>query len=285
MTLTDPRTTPARPDLAADFLAGTVSAARYVPARERRVVAASAPLRREPRPDAPLDTEALACEAVRVFEEEEEGWAWGQLASDGYVGYLPVSTLGPPEPAPTHRVAVLRTFIYPGPSIKLPPVSALSLMAGVAVASVEGDFARLADGSAVFARHLAIVDHALADDFVSVAERFVGVPYLWGGKTSLGIDCSGLVQLALSAAGIEAPRDSDMQERALGTPLPITEEFKGLRRGDLVFWKGHVGIMVDGANLLHANGHHMATVIEPLAVAAARIDAAGAGPVTSIKRL
>ncbi|KZE36234.1 C40 family peptidase [Chelatococcus daeguensis] len=284
MMLTDPRTTPARPDLAADFLAGTVVATRYVRARERRIVAASAPLRREPRPDAPLDTEALAGEAVRVFEEEE-GWAWAQLAGDGYVGYLPVSALGAFEPAPTHRVAVLRTFVYPGPSIKLPPVGALSLMAGVTVSGFEGDFARLADGSAIFARHLAFVGPPLADDFVTIAERFVGVPYLWGGKTSLGIDCSGLVQLALSAAAVEAPRDSDLQERTLGSPLPITEEFTGLRRGDLVFWKGHVGIMVDSANLLHANGHHMATVIEPLAVAAARIEAAGAGPVTSIKRL
>lgn len=284
MTLTDPRITPARPDLAADFLAGTVAATRYVKARERRIVASSAPLRREPRPDAPLDTEALAGEAVRVFEEEE-GWAWVQLAGDGYVGYLPVSTLGTAEPAPTHRVAVLRTFVYPGLSIKLPPVGALSLMAGVAVTGFEGDFARLADGSAIFARHLVFIGPPLADDFVTVAERFVGVPYLWGGKTSLGIDCSGLVQLALSAVAVEAPRDSDMQERALGSPLPITEEFTGLRRGDLVFWKGHVGIMVDSANLLHANGHHMATVIEPLAVATARIEGAGAGPVTSIRRL
>jgi cell wall-associated NlpC family hydrolase len=233
-----------------------------------------APLRREPAPDAPLDTEALMGEAVTVYETDAEGWAWGQLEADGYVGWLPAEALRPAEahPVPTHRVTPLRTFVYPGPSIKLPPSAALSIGARVAVGRIEGDFATLATGGFVFARHLSRQDTA-EPDFVAVAERFLGVPYLWGGRTSLGLDCSGLVQVSLAAAGIAAPRDSDMQEAGLGTALP---EDAVPARGDLVFWKGHVGILADPVTLLHASGHHMLVVREPLDVARARIrDATG----------
>ncbi len=280
MSAFDPRTTPARPDLAARHLQGRVDAARFVDGTAREVRDESAPLRREPSPDAPLDTEALKGELVTVYETTEEGWCWGQLDRDGYVGWLPANALAPPGPPATHSVTALRTLAFPGPSIKLTPVAAFSLGCRLAVARTEGPLAVTAAGY-VPARHLAPVD-APEPDFVAVAERFVGVPYLWGGKTSLGIDCSGLVQVALTAAGIACPRDSDMQEKALGTA--VSAGLPDLRRGDLVFWKGHVAIARDSATLVHANAFHMAVAIEPAAEAIARI-AAGGSNISAVKRL
>ncbi|RBP07353.1 NlpC/P60 family protein [Roseiarcus fermentans] len=275
----DRRLTPARADLAAAHLRGQVAAPRYAEGRPMRVTDASAPLRREPAPDAPLETEALFGEAVTVYDESE-GWAWVQLERDGYVGYLPSIALGAPRPA-THRVAALRTHVYPARSIKLTPTMALSLGARLTIARREGDFAVTADGSYLWARCLADVD-SREENFVAVAERFLHAPYLWGGRTSEGIDCSGLVQGALAAAGVAAPRDSDLQEAALGAPVPLDAP---LMRGDLVFWKGHVGVMRDAATLLHASGWHMAVVSEPLDEARARIAAGGGGEATSVRRL
>ena len=279
----DPRLTPARADIAADFLAGKIAAGAFVAGRRFGVVAAAAPLRRAPSPDAPLDTEALHGEAVTVFDTKD-GWAWGQLESDGYVGYLRLDDLGA-WTAPTHHVRVPRSFVYPGASIKLPPAAALSLNAAVTVKETRGDFAVLEGGRCIFAAHLAPPD-IHAPDFVSVAESFLNTPYLWGGRTSLGLDCSALIQQSLAAAGVSAPRDSDMQEKALGAALPLDAAAAGgLKRGDLVFWKGHVGVMQDEARLLHANGHHMMVVSEPLAAARERIAANSFGAVTSVRRL
>jgi cell wall-associated NlpC family hydrolase len=278
----DKRLTPARPDLADIALQGHVAAERFVEGRDARIVAPSAPLRRRPAPDAPLDTEALMGEAVRVFEERD-GYAWAQLATDGYVGYLPAGVLAAAAPAPTHRVVALRTFVYPGPDLKLPPSSFLSFGATPAAGDAsERGFVPLLSGGYVWAGHLAPLAHAEAD-FVAVAERFGGTPYLWGGKSSLGLDCSALVQLSLAATGATAPRDSDQQEAGLGHR--VSRETGSLRRGDLVFWRGHVGIMRDETTLLHANGWHMAVASEPLAGAEARIEASGGGPVTSVRRL
>lgn len=279
----DRRITPFRSDLAASALRGRVDAKAFADPQPMRVVAPSAPLRREPRPDASLDTEALMGECVQVYERHE-GWAWAQLSADGYVGYLPDDALRPPTAPPTHRVVALRSFVYPGPSIKLPPSASLSLGAALAVTSTQGDFAVLDDGGHVFARHLAALDRS-EPDFVAVAERFLGVPYLWGGKTSLGLDCSGLTQLALAAAGIAAPRDSDMMEASLGRPVAFDESLGGLLRGDLVFWRGHVGILTDPHTLLHANGHTMDVHREPLRAARDRIRDKSFGAITSIRRL
>src|SRR5690348_16936717 len=280
MSAFDPRITPARPDLAASHLRGKVAAARFVDGTLREVRDESAPLRRAPAPDAALDTEALKGERVTVYESTDEGWCWGQLERDGYVGWLPANALAAPGPAATHVVTALRTLVFPGPSIKLPPVAAFSLGCRLAVMRTEGALAVTPSGY-VPARHLAPLD-AHAPDFVAVAERFLGVPYLWGGKTSLGVDCSGLVQLALGAAGHAAPRDSDMQERALGTP--VAPDTATLRRGDLMFWKGHAAIVRDPATLVHANAFHMAVAVEPIAEAVERIAADGAA-ISAVKRL
>jgi cell wall-associated NlpC family hydrolase len=279
----DRRITPFRTDLADERLRGQVEAERFTSGTLMRVVEPSAPLRRNPSPDAALDTEALRGEFVTVYDEHE-GWAWGQLHGDGYVGYIPSAALGAPGAEPTHRIGAIRTFLYPSPSMKLPPLGFLSLGATVAVTAIQGEFARLDTGEFVFAQHLAELG-THEPDFVAVAERFLHTPYLWGGKTSLGVDCSGLTQLSLLAAGIPAPRDSDMLERDMGEPVEIRPDLSGLKRGDLIFWKGHVGMMVDPAHLLHATAYTMTTYREPLAVAEARIRTNSFGVITSIKRL
>jgi cell wall-associated NlpC family hydrolase len=283
MSAFDPRVTPARADLAAEHLKGRVAAARYVVGAVREVVEPQAPVRVEPSHEAALATEALCGERVTVYETTEEGWAWGQLDADRYVGWMPANALAPPGPPPTHKVAALRTLLFPGPSIKLPPIAALPFGARIAVARSEDRFAITPSGAYLPAVHLVSLD-AREADHVAVAERFLGTSYLWGGKTSLGLDCSGLVQVALTACGIPCPRDSDMQEQALGTRIAPAADYSNLARGDLMFWKGHVAVVRDPATLVHANAFHMATVIEPVGEAVARIATAGS-PVMNVKRL
>jgi cell wall-associated NlpC family hydrolase len=278
----DPRLTPARPDLAAKYLEGKVEAARFVTGEEFEVTEAIAPLREAPSADATLLTQALKGEQVTIYDHNGEGWAWGQLNSDGYVGWLPEYGLARPTAVLTHKVIAIRTLAFPGPSIKLPPSDALPMGARVAVAREDGAFAVTRDGDYLPRQHLAPLDKH-ASDFVAIAERFVGTPYLWGGKSNLGIDCSGLVQVSLNAAGTGCPRDSDMQQDGLGRELN-TAESKRLQRGDLIFWKGHVAIARDAQTIVHANAHHMATVIENTKDAIARIKAASS-EVSAIKRL
>ena len=278
----DPRLTPARGDLAAKYLEGKVKATRFVAGEEFEISEAIAPLRNGPSADAELATQALLGERVTIYDRNGEGFAWGQLNSDGYVGWLPDRALAKPGAAATHKVTAIRTFAFPGPSIKLSPVETLVMGTTLTVLREEGAFAVTRQNWYLPRQHVGGID-AMAENFVAVAERFVGTPYLWGGKSSFGIDCSGLVQVSLNAAGTGCPRDSDMQRDGLGRALDAAEA-KRLQRGDLIFWNGHVAIARDAETIVHANAHHMATVVESTRDAIARIKAAGS-EILAIKRL
>ena len=276
----DPRITPARGDIAAAFLRGRVEADRFVEGERFTIIAEVTDLKRRPRPDAPLDTQLLHGETLTIFEDED-GWGLAQADRDGYVGYVAMSALARPGAAPTHRVIVNRTFVYPDADMKRPALAALPLDGRVVVVGAAGAFFKTSGHGFVFAAHLAPLGHNV-EDYVTVAERLVGVPYLWGGKSPLGIDCSGLVSIACSMGGRAMPRDTDMQERE-GDALAV--DLDTLRRGDLVFWKGHVGIICDPGMLLHANASHMMVSREPLLAARARIlDSAGTA-ISSCRRL
>ena len=263
--MSDPRTTPLR---------GGVAVTGGTP---RMIARGHASLRHAPSSDAVQDDELLYGETFTIFDSKD-GWAWGQSGADGYVGYVHTMVCHDPV-EPDFRVTALSTPLLTGPDVKRAARDLLPLNARVKVLERTQGFARIAPDGYVFMGHLAPLDR-LAADWVATAERFVATPYVWGGKTHAGIDCSGLVQTALASAGIAAPRDTDQQETALGQDVPFLKR----RRGDLVFWNGHVGIMLDETRLIHANAFHMQVEIEPLEDAIARI-APIAGPVTAIKRL
>ena len=278
----DPRRHAYREDLAAETLRGRVSAPRYTAGEARQVVHSATPLRGRADPRASWTSEVLFGERVTVYEDKD-GWAWVQVERDGYVGYLRAAALSTQAQTPTHRVRALGTLLYPAADVKAPPWLPLSMNSLLAVAEAGANFSRLADGSFVPSRHIAELTWHAAD-FVAMAEQFAGTPYLWGGRSRLGIDCSGLVQVALQMAGLDCPRDSDMQQAELGRTVRVDEELTGLQRGDLVFWPGHVGIMTDAFLLLHANAHHMKTVVEPLKAVVGRNERAGA-KLSAVKRL
>jgi len=275
--MADKRVTPARPDLAASYLKGTMDAPRFADGEKFSVAVGRASLRVHPSDDAAQDSELLFGETFTVYDSAD-GWAWGQAANDLYVGYVKEDALVTPFTTEL-RVAALMAPAFPAPDLKRPVVDMLPLNAWVDVLSKDGHFLAIADDRWIYSGHV-VLPKDWEKDFVTVAERFVGAPYVWGGKTVAGLDCSGLIQTALQATGKAAPRDTDMMEKALGEAVPLS----GVRRGDLIFWKGHMGVMLDEARLLHANAFHMAVAIEPLAQAIARIEKV-AGPVTSIKRL
>jgi cell wall-associated NlpC family hydrolase len=277
----DPRRHAYRDDIAAASLKDKVKAQRYVQGELRQVVAAHAPMRYLPRFDAPLLTEALVGDLVTVYAVEE-GWGWAQSNRDSYVGYIPLDTLSAMIEDPTHWLIARASFIYPAADLKRPPITRLSFGAEVTVIGREGRFLELSRGGFVFAGHLQPLDQR-PKDFVRLAERFVGTPYLWGGRTSHGIDCSGLVQVSLQGSGLACPRDSDMQEAEVGEKLETTA-LENVKRGDLIFWKGHVGIVQSPEWMLHASGHQMEVVVEPVRRAVERL-AATHGQVTSIRRI
>lgn len=278
----DPRRNAVRADLAALSLRGQVVSPRYAAGILRQIARPAVPLRREPDSNRGLETEALYGEMVKVFDEQD-GWAWVQLQRDRYVGYIPSATLSAEIMQATHRVKAIGTFVYPAADIKTPPLLHLPLNADLRVAEWGERFSRLERGGFVITRHISERDR-FERDFVDVAERLIGTPYLWGGRTRIGIDCSGLVQVALESAGVAAPRDSDMQMAELGEEIAVPDDLEGLTRGDLIFWKGHVGIMSDGVMFVHANAHHMAVAAETLPEAAARIARDGSRILT-VRRL
>jgi len=280
LTVHDARLHAFRTDLADARLKGEVSAERFVSGRPARIAVPVADVRREPRPDAGVDTQLLLGDDVLVFEEAE-GWAWVQAVRDGYVGYVADTALKAPGGAPTHVVSVPRTFVYPGPDLRFPRTADLSMGSAVTVAGAAETrgthYAVLASGEAMIAGHLRpIGDHA--GDYVGVAEMFLGTPYLWGGVSGFGIDCSGLVQLSMRMTGRDVLRDTDMQAAGIGEPVVPAADLSGLRRGDLVFWKGHVAIMTDAENMIHANGHTMMVSREGLREAIDRIGYLYGGP-------
>lgn len=270
------RLVPARPDLAAAHLEGSVGAARFVAGTPMAVAIELLDLTITPDRGAGLATQLLLGEAFTVYETRADGLAWGQSGRDGYVGHVEAAALGAPL-GETQRITALWSHIYSAPTLKARVMGGLPLGGEVAVAGIEGGFAWIEDGF-VPEQHLAPV----TGDHVDHALRFLGTPYLWGGRSARGIDCSGLVQMALAAVGVDAPRDSDMQAAMVGRLLEADEPAE---RGDLVFWDGHVGLMRDARVLVHANAHHMAVAEEPFATAVARIEGAGGGPVTARRRI
>ena len=273
----DARVTLAKPDLADQALEGLVRAARFEATRLTQVVSAVAPIRRAPHPLAEQVDQLIFGERFAVLEDRD-GWAWGQATRDGYVGWVDLGALGEIRSEPTHRIVAPSTLAFAEPSIKSPARGPFSLNALVTVEAVSGPLASVDGAGWMPAPHLCEIGFGFSEP-AAVAERFEGTPYLWGGRTSLGLDCSGLVQQALFAAGLGCPRDADQQAR-IGRPAPAED----LRRGDLVLWRGHVGMMLDETRLIHANAFHMAVAIEPLATARARIAGSGGGEPTACRR-
>lgn len=272
----DARLTLARPDLAVRTLEGLVPAATYADAKPMRMAWAGAGIHVRPDLASERQDHLLFGEVFDVLEVKD-GFAWGQARRDGYVGYVQAEALAADVLLPTHRVGAIRTYAFAEASIKTEALGPYSLNSLVTVEAREGRFAKLAGSGWVVEVHLTPVGVFEADP-AAVAERFLGAPYLWGGRESLGLDCSALVQQALMACGRGCPRDTDLQQ-ALGREVDPAD----LARGDLVFWKGHVAMMLDGARIIHANAHHMCVAIEPLAEAVARITP-NSGPPVAYRR-
>lgn len=280
----DPRTTPARDDIAADFLRGEVTAKRYVAGTRCQVIADGTGLRFRPDFAARLESQLLYGELFTVYDEQD-GWCWGQNELDGYVGYVPAASLQTDVHRPDHQVAMRTTHLYPAPDIKRPPNRTISMCSRLQVLDVEGSFSRIASGEWIYSKHIVSLDYVMPD-LVGTALKFMGTPYLWGGRSGAGIDCSALVQLVLRMAGIDVPRDSDLQQGAVGSAVPQTDtgDFSQLEDGDLVFFPGHVGFFVHGWRFLHANAFDMQVSLHGFSEVLDRANASNAG-VSAIRRV
>jgi cell wall-associated NlpC family hydrolase len=276
----DPRTTLACADLAEQALEGLVRAKAFRPVEAWQCAAPSAAVRKAPAAQAEQLDQVVFGEAFDVLEQKD-GWLWGRARRDGIVGWVEAAAFEQGVLAPTHRVCAIRTYAFPEADFRSRPAALLTLNALVTVEARAGRFAKIARSGWIMERHLAALDE-FENDPVSVAERYLGAPYQWGGRESLGLDCSGLVQQALYACGRACPRDADMQAREAGEALETAQE---LRRGDLVFWNGHVALMIDEDRIIHANTHHMAVAVEPLAEVVIRNREAGVGEPTGYRRL
>ncbi|SFR09087.1 C40 family peptidase [Poseidonocella sedimentorum] len=272
----DPRLTPANGRVASAALRGHVTAARFVEGAARQISAPVADLLHAPR--GKRQRQVVTGEGVTVWEIED-GWAFVTLARCGYCGYLRAGVLGEALPV-THRISARSTHLYAEADFKAADLAALSYGARVQVIGTSGRFCETPQGFLPSA-HLEPLSRPALDP-VAEAERFIGTPYLWGGNSGFGIDCSGLVQAACLAHGIAAAGDSDLQAEALGEDVPAGTP---PARGDLLFWTGHVAWVRDADHVIHANVHHMAVAVEGLAEATGRIAAQGDGPVTRHKRL
>jgi cell wall-associated NlpC family hydrolase len=273
MTMLDKRLNAYRGDLADSRLAGRVEAERFVSGTPTQIGRPVVDMLASPATDAGVNTQLILGAPVRLFDTAD-GFAWVQAEDDGYVGYVEAAALEPAGAPATHVVATPRSFVYAEPDMKKRRIEVLSMGSRVAVThetETRGThYAHLASGGAVVAGHLRPCAES-AGDWVAVAETLEHTPYLWGGASGLGIDCSGLVQLAMRMAGRSAPRDSDMQAAGLGEPLDPATAPATLKRGDLVFWKGHVAIVTGPDAIIHANGHTMLVSRESLSGAIARI--------------
>lgn len=278
----DPREMPFNGRVAHVSLKGKVEAERFVDGEPKRVQTVTLPILDQPEGE--RTRELLLGETFRVLDEMLDH-AFGFDERSGYVGYVPARHLGPSGPV-TDVVRAARSYAKSKPSLKSGTDDEIFLSFGsrLHVVGEEGDWAKVdSDPIGVIwvpLQHLRPVDERLPDP-AAVAELFLHTPYLWGGNTAFGIDCSGLIQAALLACGIPCPGDSDQQETRVGMALAPDSP---LQRGDLIFWKGHVAMALDGQNIIHANAHHMAVAIEPFDVASARIATSGGGDVTSLRR-
>lgn len=275
----DVRRLPANERVAASHLFASYAAERYTDGDFLRIGDGVVDLYRQP--GGRRDRQLLMGAPVIVYEIRR-GWAFVQSERDDYVGYVPERVLTGPEPEPTHSVHVRATHVYSEPDFKSRELETLSMGARLHVISQQGRFYETYMGF-VPVPHLEALSQAPSQsDPVTISERLLGTPYLWGGNSAFGIDCSGLVQMGCHGADLHCPGDSDMQERELGETLPEGSE---PRRGDLLFWKGHVAWVSDPETILHANAHAMAVVYEPLKQAVKRIADQGDGPVTRHARI
>ncbi|MEI4488169.1 NlpC/P60 family protein [Frigidibacter sp. MR17.14] len=277
MTKRDRRRTPATPRVAHASLKGEIEAKHFTEGEPARVTAPLADLLAAP--GGARDRQVLFGDRLTVVERHQ-GWAFVMAAKDGYCGWLAEAALGP-DAVPTHRISGRATHCYPEPSLKSRAVGPLSYGATLTVTGESGKFVQTAEGWYVPRAHVAPVAQ-LETDPVAVAELFLGAPYLWGGNSHEGIDCSGLVQAALLACGQPCPGDSDQQRAEVGHEVDKAGPWQ---RGDLFFWPGHVAMAVDETCLIHANGFRAAVTHEGIEMCLARIDAAGEGPLLAVKRL